>query len=121
VAVTSPARIVIDEKSGTIVLGQDVTISRVAIAQGNISIKVTESPVASQPNPFAPGETIVLPRSDIRIDQTGNQNITILEPNVTLSQLVAGLNALGVSPPEVADIIRSMKAAGAIHADLLIR
>lgn len=121
VAVTSPARIVIDEKSGTIVLGQDVTISRVAIAQGNISIKVTESPVASQPNPFAPGETIVLPRSDIRIEPTGNQSIAILEPNVTLSQLVAGLNALGVSPPEVADIIRSMKAAGAIHADLLIR
>lgn len=121
VTVASPARIVIDEKSGTIVLGEDVTISRVAIAQGNISIKVTEYPVASQPNPFSPGETIVLPRSDIQITQTGSNQIAMLQPNVTLSQLIAGLNALGVSPQEMADIIRSMKTAGAIHADLVIR
>lgn len=121
VTVASPARIVIDEKSGTIVLGEDVTISRVAIAQGNISIKVTEYPVASQPNPFAKGETIVLPRSDIQITNTGSNQIAMLQPNVTLSQLIAGLNALGVSPQEMADIIRSMKTAGAIHAELVIR
>ncbi|KCZ97643.1 flagellar basal body P-ring protein [Hyphomonas polymorpha PS728] len=121
VQVATPARIVIDEKSGTIVLGEDVTISRVAIAQGNIAIKVRETPVASQPNPFARGESIVLPRSEITITQTGSNNIAMLEPNVTLSQLIAGLNALGVSPQEMADIIRSMKAAGAIHADLVIR
>lgn len=121
IKVTSPARIVIDEKSGTIVLGEDVTISRVAIAQGNISIKVRETPVASQPNPFARGETMVLPRSEIIIGQTGSNNIAMLDPNVTLSQLIAGLNALGVSPQEMADIIRAMKAAGAIHAELVIR
>jgi flagellar P-ring protein FlgI len=121
VTVASPARIVIDEKSGTIVLGQDVTISRVAIAQGDISIRVTEYPVASQPNPFAEGETIVLPRSDIQISETGSRNIAMLQPNVTLSQLIDGLNALGVSPQEMADIIRAMKTAGAIHADLIIR
>lgn len=121
VKVASPARIVIDEKSGTIVLGEDVTISKVAIAQGNISIKVTEYPVASQPNPFSDGETIVLPRSDIQITETGSRNIAMLEPNVSLSQLIAGLNALGVSPQEMADIIRAMKTAGAIHADLVIR
>ncbi|MFN7054811.1 flagellar basal body P-ring protein FlgI [Hyphomonas sp.] len=121
VAVATPARIVIDEKSGTIVLGEDVTISRVAIAQGNISIKVRETPVASQPNPFSPGETMVLPRSDIQITQTGSNNIAMLNPNVTLSQLVTGLNALGVSPQEMADIIRAMKTAGALHADLVIR
>lgn len=121
VKVAAPARIVIDEKSGTIVLGEDVTISRVAIAQGNISIKVTEYPVASQPNPFSPGESIVLPRSDIQITQTGSDQIAMLQPNVTLSQLIAGLNALGVSPQEMADIIRSMKTAGAIHADVIIR
>lgn len=121
VRVAAPARIVIDEKSGTIVLGEDVTISRVAIAQGNISIKVTEYPVASQPNPFSDGETIVLPRSDIQITETGSRNIAMLEPNVSLSQLIAGLNALGVSPQEMADIIRAMKSAGAIHAELVIR
>ncbi|MEX1251108.1 MAG: flagellar basal body P-ring protein FlgI [Hyphomonas sp.] len=121
VLVASPARIVIDEKSGTIVLGEDVTISTVAIAQGDISISVTEYPVASQPNPFSEGETIVMPRSDIEITQTGGGNIALLRPNVTLSQLINGLNALGVSPQEMADIIRAMKTAGAIHADLIIR
>ncbi|MBY9065774.1 flagellar basal body P-ring protein FlgI [Hyphomonas sp. WL0036] len=121
IQVATPARIVIDEKSGTIVLGEDVTISRVAIAQGNIAIKVRETPVASQPNPFARGESIVLPRSEITITQTGSNNIAMLDPNVTLSQLIAGLNALGVSPQEMADIIRAMKAAGAIHAELVIR
>lgn len=121
VQVASPARIVIDEKSGTIVLGEDVTISKVAIAQGDISISVTEYPVASQPNPFAEGESIMLPRSDIQITQTGSGNIALLQPNVTLSQLINGLNALGVSPQEMADIIRAMKTAGSIHADLIIR
>ena len=120
VRVAVPARIVIDEKSGTIVLGEDVTISRVAIAQGNISIKIRETPIVSQPNPFAAGETITLPRSRISIERTGNDHIAILEANATLSELIAGLNALGVSPQEMADIIRSMKAAGAIHADLVI-
>ena len=121
IEVDTPARIVIDEKSGTIVLGQDVTISQVAIAQGNISIRVRENPVAVQPNPFAQGETIVLPRTDIEVGQTGNQNIAILNANTTLSQLIDGLNALGVRPQEMADIIRSMKTAGAIHAELVVR
>jgi flagellar P-ring protein precursor FlgI len=120
IMVASPARIVIDEKSGTIVFGEDVTISKVAIAQGNISIKVSESTVVSQPNPFAAGESIALPRSTITIDKTGSGHIAVLEPNTTLSQLVTGLNALGVDPQEMADIIRSMSAAGAIHAELVI-
>lgn len=121
IRVESPARIVIDEKSGTIVLGQDVTISQVAIAQGNISIKVRENPVVVQPNPFSQGETIVLPRTDIAVGQTGNQNMALLNANTTLSQLIDGLNALGVRPQEMADIIRAMRAAGAIHAELVIR
>ncbi len=121
VAVTAPARIVIDEKSGTIVLGADVSISKVAIAQGNISIKIVESPLVSQPNPFAGGDTAIVPRSQIFVGQTGSGNIAMLENNVTLSQLIAGLNALGVSPQEMADIIRAMKAAGALHAELIVR
>nr|WP_070960322.1 flagellar basal body P-ring protein FlgI [Hyphomonas sp. Mor2] len=92
-----------------------------AIAQGNISIKVRENPVVSQPNPFAEGETIVLPRTDIDVTQTGNENIALLESNTTLSQLIDGLNALGVRPQEMADIIRAMSAAGAIHAELVVR
>ena len=121
VAVSTPARIVIDEKSGTIVLGEDVTISKVAIAQGNISIKIVESPIVSQPNPFSQGETTTVPRSQITIGNTGSGNIAMLDENVSLSQLITGLNALGVSPQEMADIIRAMKAAGAIHAELVVR
>lgn len=121
VKVALPARIVIDDKSGTIVFGEDVTISRVAIAQGNISIKVTESRVVSQPNPFAAGDTIVLPRSTIEITETGDGNIVEVDSTTTLSELVKGLNTLGVSPPEMADIIRAMSAAGAIHAELVIK
>ncbi|WOR14507.1 flagellar basal body P-ring protein FlgI [Hyphomonas sp. FCG-A18] len=121
VTVTTPARIVIDEKSGTIVFGEDVSISRVAIAQGNISIKVSETRVVSQPNPFARGESVTLPRSTITIEQTGNGNIAMLQPNSTLSELIRGLNALGVAPQEMIDIIRSMSAAGALHAELVIR
>lgn len=121
IQVATPARIVIDEKSGTIVFGEDVTISKVAIAQGNISIKVTETTVVSQPNPFSMGETITLPRSTITIDRTGDSNIALVEPNTTLSELIRGLNALGVSPPEMIDIIRSMSVAGAVHADLVVR
>lgn len=121
VTVSSPARIVIDEKSGTLVFSEDVSISSVAIAQGSISIKVSETTVVSQPNPFATGETIALPRSTITTEQTGNGNLTVLKANTTLSGLVRGLNALGVPPQDMADIIRAMSAAGAIHADLIIR
>ncbi|MEL6322922.1 MAG: flagellar basal body P-ring protein FlgI, partial [Pseudomonadota bacterium] len=121
VDVTVPARIVIDEKSGTIAFGADVTISKVAIAQGNISVSIRERPVASQPNAFSEGQTVVLPRSEIAIGQTGNSNIAVLDAAVTLAQLVEGLNAVGVSPQEMIDIIRAMSAAGAIHAELVIR
>jgi len=121
VSVATPARIVIDEKSGTIVFNEDVTISRVAIAQGNISIKVSETTVVSQPNPFAAGRSIALPRSTITVEQTGNGNIAVLQSNAALSDLVTGLNTLGVTPQEMADIIRAMSTAGAIHAELVIQ
>ncbi len=121
VTISSPAKIVIDEKSGTIVIGEDVTISSVAIAQGNISIKVSETTVVSQPNPFAAGETIALPRSTITIEQNGTGSLAVLKSNTTLSGLVKGLNTLGVAPQDMADIIRAMSAAGAIHADLVVR
>ncbi|MEM6410089.1 MAG: flagellar basal body P-ring protein FlgI [Pseudomonadota bacterium] len=121
ITVATPAKIVIDEKSGTIVFSEDVIISRVAIAQGNISITVREAPLVSQPNPFAPGETVILPNSDIQVGQTRDGQIAILQENTALSDLITGLNALGVTPQEMADIIRSMSAAGAIHADLVIR
>jgi flagellar P-ring protein precursor FlgI len=77
--------------------------------------------VAVQPNPFAPGETIVLPRSDIALAETGTRNIGLIEPNVNLSDLIDGLNRLGVAPSDIADVLRAIHATGAIQAELVIR
>ncbi len=116
------AKIVVDQRSGTIVLGADVRLSSVAVAQGNLAIKIQEAPVAVQPNPFSrQGETVVLPRTDIAVDDRPDRRIGVLQETVTLSDLVAGLNALGVSPREIIDILKSVKAAGAMHAELIVQ
>ncbi|MCH8953200.1 MAG: flagellar basal body P-ring protein FlgI [Proteobacteria bacterium] len=117
----SKARVVIDQRSGTIVLGADVTISRVAVAQGRLSIRITERPLPSQPNPFADGETLVLPRTEIEISQGGDSRMAVVEGNVSLADLVDGLNALGVGPRDMIDILKAIKAAGALHAELLVQ
>lgn len=121
VAPATRARVVVDQRSGTIVLGSDVTISRVAVAQGNLAIRVTETPIASQPNPFAEGESLLLPRTAIDIDQGGESRMALVEENVTLADLVDGLNALGVGPRDMIDILKAIKAAGALHAELLVQ
>ncbi len=116
------ARIVVDQRSGTIVLGSEVRISSVAIAQGNLSIRIRETPGVVQPNPFSRnGETIVVPRTDIEIDQNQDKRVGIIEENLTLADLVDGLNALGVSPREMIDILKSIKSAGALHAELVVQ
>lgn len=115
------ARVVVDQRSGTIVLGADVKISRVAVSQGNLTIRVTEAPVAAQPNPFAEGETLALPRTDIQIDEDAENRLALVEGNVTLADLVDGLNALGVGPRDMIDILKAIKAAGALHAELLVQ
>ena len=115
------ARVVIDQRSGTIVLGQDVKVSSVAIAQGNLSIKIAETPIASQPNAFGAGDTVILPSTDINVTDGELGNIALVDENVTLPDLVAGLNALGVSPREMIDILKTMKTAGALHAELVLQ
>lgn len=116
------ARIVVDQRSGTIVLGSEVRISSVAVAQGNLSIRIRETPGVSQPNPFSRnGETIVVPRTDITVDDAGDQRVALIEENMTLADLVDGLNALGVSPREMIDILKAIKSAGALHAELVLQ
>ncbi len=115
------ARIVIDQKSGTVVLGADVKISRFAVTQGNLTITVRETPFVSQPNPFSRnGETIVLPDTTITVDTNPDRRIAEVDENVSLSDLIEGLNALGVGPRELIDILKSVKAAGALHAELVL-
>ncbi len=113
------AKVVIDERSGVIVMGADVTVSTVAIAQGNLTIKITETPQVSQPNPFAAqGETVVVPRTDIEVNQGDDVKLGILDTGVTLQDLVTGLNRLGVSPRDTITILQAIKAAGALQAEI---
>lgn len=115
----APARVVIDEASGVIVMGRDVRVSQVAIAQGNLTISVTESPQVSQPGPFANvGNTEVVPRTQVAIEDGADQKLAVLDGSVSLQVLVDGLNALGVSPRDMITILQSIKAAGALQAEI---
>jgi flagellar P-ring protein precursor FlgI len=117
----TPAVVIIDEASGTIVMGDSVRISTVAIAQGNLTIRVTESQHVSQPGPFSNGTTTTTQRSQIEVDDQHDRKLGILESGVTLRDLVASLNALGVGPRDMITILQSIKAAGALQADLEVR
>jgi flagellar P-ring protein precursor FlgI len=112
------AKVVIDEVAGVIVMGDNVRISTVAIQQGNLTITVNESPQVSQPAPFSQGQTTVTPKSGVSVDEeTGRQFVT-LGAGASLSSLVSGLNALGVTPRDMISILQTIKAAGALQADI---
>jgi flagellar P-ring protein precursor FlgI len=115
-----PARVVIDEQSGVIVMGADVRISTIAIAQGNLTIKVTETPQASQPGPFSNGTTQILPRTQIDIDDGKGNKMAVLNEGVSLQKLVDGLNALGVGPRDIISILQAIKAEGALQAEIQV-
>lgn len=114
------ARVIVDQRSGTIVMGEDVRISPVAVAQGGLTLRVTESPMVSQPNPFSDGETILVPRSEASIEQEPGTGLAQLPGGTNLSDVVAGLNALGVAPHDLIDILKSINASGALHAELIV-
>ncbi|TCZ53663.1 flagellar basal body P-ring protein FlgI [Roseicella aquatilis] len=117
----SPAKVVIEESSGTIVMGANVRVSTVAIAQGNLTIRVTETPLVSQPGPLSNGQTAVVPRTNVEVDDQAERRMAVLRGGVTLQDLVAGLNALGVGPRDMISILQTIKAAGALQADLELR
>ncbi|NNE82782.1 MAG: flagellar basal body P-ring protein FlgI [Alphaproteobacteria bacterium] len=113
------ARVVVAEHSGVIVMGEEVRISTVAIAQGNLTIRITETPQVSQPNAFAEqGETVVVDRTNIEIDTGEDKRLTVLDRGVTLQELVNGLNALGIGPRDMISILQTIKAAGALQAEI---
>lgn len=114
------AKVVIDHKSGTIVIGERVRISRVAVSQGALTLSVSEAPMVSQPNPFARGETVTVPRTVAELRNEPGIGFAEVAGETSLSDLVEGLNALGVRPREMIDILKSIHAAGALHADLII-
>ena len=112
------AKIVIDERSGIIVMGRDVRVSMVAVAQGNLTVTITETPQVSQPTPFSRGGTTrVVPRTRIGVQEDGKK-LALVKDGVSLQQLVDGLNALGIGPRDLIAILQAIKAAGAIQADI---
>ncbi|MBQ1202355.1 MAG: flagellar basal body P-ring protein FlgI [Loktanella sp.] len=115
------ARVVVDQRSGTIVMGEDVRISRVAVSQGNLTLRIQEAPIVVQPNPFSIGETMIVPRTTVDIQQEPGIGLAEVPAGTSLSEVVAGLNALGVSPRDMIDILKSIKASGALHAEFIVR
>ncbi len=114
-----PARVVISESSGVIVMGANVRVSSVAIAQGSLTLKVNEAPEVSQANPFADqGETVIVPRTDISANIGEDVKLAVLNSGVTLQDLVTGLNKLGVKPRDIITILQAIKAAGALQAEI---
>ena len=114
------ARVVIDEKTGTIVMGEDVRLSSVAISHSNLTIRVNELEQVSQPNPLSQtGETTTVDRTNIQVDE-GAGKFRILETGVTLADLIKGLNGLGVKPRDIISILQTLKAAGAMQADIKV-
>lgn len=115
----TPARVVIDARSGTVVIGQDVQISTVAVTHGNLTVRVTETPIVSQPAPFSRGRTVELPRTEVDTEQQGGEMRIVR--GASLRSLVGGLNQIGLKPIGIISILQAIKAAGALHADLLIQ
>jgi flagellar P-ring protein FlgI len=114
-----PARIIINERNGVLVMGQNVRISPTVLASDNLVVTTTESPEVSQPAPFSAGETTVVPRTDITVTSEGG-DFQLIQSGTTVSELIKALNALGASPRDLIGIIRELKASGAIHAELIV-
>jgi flagellar P-ring protein precursor FlgI len=112
-----PAKIVIDERSGIIVMGRDVRVSTVAVAQGNLTVTISETPQVSQPQPFSRGQTTVVPRTQVGVQEDGKK-LAMVREGVSLQQLIDGLNALGVGPRDLIAILQAIKASGAVQADI---
>ncbi|ABM45434.1 hypothetical protein H704_01027 [Bartonella bacilliformis Peru38] len=113
------ARVVVDERTGTVVIGEKVRVSRVAISHGSLTVRVTEDPLVSQPNPFAEGNTVIVPRTNVDIAQPPS-NIGILN-GVDLDNLVKGLNQIGVKPTAIIAVLQAIKTSGALHAELIVQ
>lgn len=115
----TPARIVVNERTGTIVMGQDVRISTVAVSHGNLNLIITEQMEISQPNPLAAGQTVAAPETEIGVVEDEG-NLVVLDMGVTIGEIARALNAIGATPRDLIAIFQAIKAAGALHAELLV-
>ncbi len=114
-----PARVVIDERTGTVVMGENVRISKVAIAHGNLSVQIKETPQVIQPPPFSAGQTTVVPQTQLQVKEE-KARLVVLEEGVSIGELVRALNAVGATPRDLIAIFQAIKRAGALQAELII-
>jgi flagellar P-ring protein precursor FlgI len=112
------ARVVLNERTGTVIIGEDVRIMPVAIAHGSLNITVKTDFGVSQPAPFSEGETVIVPDTSIHVEEGAKQNLVVLRAGVSLGELVSGLNALGATPQDLIAILEAIRTAGALGADL---
>ena len=113
------ARVVVDSRTGTVVIGQDVQISTVAVTHGTLNVRITETPQVSQPGPLSNGKTVVTPKTNVDVSESGGQ--VAIVAGSSLRALVAGLNSLGVKPSGIIAILQAIKSAGALQADLVVQ
>jgi len=111
------ARVIVNERTGTVVMGSGVRISAVAIAHGNLNVKIMEQPLVSQPMPLSQGVATATPHTDVSVEEGGKQ-LVMLPTGTTIGELVAALNAIGVSPRDLVIILECIKRTGALYADL---
>jgi flagellar P-ring protein precursor FlgI len=102
-------------------MGEEVRISRVAVSQGNLTLRIEEAPLVVQPNPFSTGDTVIIPRTNVNINEEPGIFLAEVSSGSSLSEVISGLNALGVMPRDMIDILKSIKAAGALHAEFIVR
>ena len=115
----TPAKVVIDDRTGTVVIGSNVQISPVAVTHGTLTVRISEAPVVSQPGPFSDGETAVVPRTNVDVEQQ-DASLAIVE-GADLQMLVRGLNQIGLKPSGIMAILQAIKSAGALQADLVLQ
>jgi flagellar P-ring protein precursor FlgI len=119
VSVDAPARVVVNERTGTVVMGENVRISTVAVSHGGLSVVITEEPVISQPSPFGQGRTVATRDKEVSVEEEPS-HLMVLPSGVSLGEVVKALNAVGVTPRDLIAILQAMKSAGALSAELVI-
>jgi flagellar P-ring protein precursor FlgI len=119
VSVDAPARVVVNERTGTVVMGENVRIATVAVSHGGLSVVITQEPVISQPTPFGQGRTVVTQDREVSVKEEPS-HLMVLPSGVSLGEVVKALNAVGVTPRDLIAILQAMKSAGALSAELVI-
>lgn len=114
-----PARVIINSRTGTVVIGQHVKVTAAAVSHGSLVVTITDNPVVSQPTPFSSGETAVIPHSDINIVQEDSR-MFLFNPGVSLDDIVRAVNQVGAAPGDLVAILEALKAAGALKAELIV-